>query len=335
MRNIGYMIDRILSMNILGIFDVANKVHKKTKRNRFVLVIDIIWCGLRHMAGYVDYYVFEMYNLNEHQRKTVMTSGRNNAFIRELNNPKFKYIFESKKIFHTQFSDLIKREWLSLEDSSFTEFSMFIENRKDILAKSNTVMGSCCNEIITISDFDDIYTLWYYLQDMKCTIIEDPINQHPKMQQLQPDSLNLIRFVTIFLDEKVHIVRAYLRIGQSRSFNGFDGGKMVVPIDIKTGIIHDVAVDKAGHFYRQHPVTETSIQGFQIPFWNECLELVEQAASRTEQVRLVGWDIGLSVDGPHLIEGNQFPCHDIYQLPLHTPKKIGMVPEFQEIIKSK
>ena len=55
MRNIGYMIDRILSMNILGIFDVANKVHKKTKRNRFVLVIDIIWCGLRHMAGYVDF----------------------------------------------------------------------------------------------------------------------------------------------------------------------------------------------------------------------------------------------------------------------------------------
>lgn len=311
MRNIGYMIERILSMNILGIFDVANKVHKKTKRNRLVLIIDIIWCGLRHMAGYVDYYVFEMYNLNEHQRRTVMTRGRNNAFIRELNNPKFKYIFESKKVFHTQFSDLIKREWLSLEDSTFAEFAQFVDKRKEILAKSNTVMGSCCNEKIAIADFDDMYSLWYYLQDKKCTIIEDMIIQHPQMQQLQPDSINSIRFVTIFHDDRVHIVRAYLRIGKSRSFNGFDGGSMVVPIDIKTGIVHDVAVDKAGNYYRQHPVTNTLIQGFHVPYWNECLELVNDAATRTDQVRLVGWDVGLSIDGPLLIEGNQFPCHDI------------------------
>jgi hypothetical protein len=335
MKNLGYMLERILSMNILGIFDVANKVHKKTKRNRLLLIIDIVWCGLRHMAGYVDYYVFEMYNLNEHQRRTVMTRGRNNAFIRELNNPKFKYIFESKKAFHTQFSDLVKREWLSLEDSTFVEFSKFVEKRKDILVKSNTFTGSYCNEKITVSDFDDLYTLWYYLQDKKCTIIEDVFKQHPQLQQLQPDSINSIRFVTIFTDEKIHIVRAYLRIGQSRSINDFDGRKMVVPIDIKTGIIHDVAVDKEGHYYRQHPLTDTKIQGFHIPLWNECLELVNDAASRVDQVRLVGWDIGISHEGPLLIEGNQFPCHDIYQLPLHTPKKIGMVPEFQEIIKSK
>ncbi len=335
MRNIGYMIERILSMNILGIFDVANKVHKKTKRNRLVLIIDIIWCGLRHMAGYVDYYVFEMYNLNEQQRRTVMTRGRNNAFIRELNNPKFRYIFESKKIFHTQFSDLIKREWLSLEDSTFVEFAQFVEIRKDILAKSNTINGSCCNEKIVIADFDDMYSLWYYLQDKKCTIIEDVIIQHHQMQQIQPDSLNSIRFVTIFLDDKVHIVRAYLRIGKSHSVNSYDGGSMVVPIDVKTGIIHDVAVDKSGNYYRQHPVTNTRIQGFHVPYWNECLDLVKDAATRTDQVRLVGWDVGLSINGPLLIEGNQFPCHDIYQLPLHTPKKIGMVPEFKEIIRTK
>jgi len=28
------------------------------------------------------------------------------------------------------------------------------------------------------------------------------------------------------------------------------------------------------------------------------------------------------------VEGNNFPGHDIYQLPEHTPDKIGMYPKF-------
>lgn len=335
MKNIGYMVDRILSMNVLGIFEVANKIHMKTKRNRFLLILDIVWCGLRHMAGYLDYYVFEMHNLNETQRKTMMTRGRNNAFIRELNNPKFKYIFETKKVFYTQFSDLIKREWLSLDDSTFAEFEEFVSKRKEFIAKSNMTQHASFNEKIVVADFDDLYALWYYLQHNNCSIIEESIVQHPQMQQLQPNSLNCIRFVTIFLDSKVHVVRAYLHIGQCRNIYGIDVESMVVPIDVKTGIIHDIALDKAGHYYRQHPVTKTKIQGFHVPLWNECLELIHKAAIRSEEVRFVGWDVGLAIDGPLLVEGNQFPCHAMYQLPLHTPKKIGIVPEFQKILKSK
>ena len=32
--------------------------------------------------------------------------------------------------------------------------------------------------------------------------------------------------------------------------------------------------------------------------------------------------------GPVFVEGNEFPGHDIYQLPLHVPEKIGMMPKF-------
>jgi hypothetical protein len=55
MKNFGYMIERILSMNVLGFFKVAHKIHKKTKKNYLFIIIDMVWCGLRHMAGYNDY----------------------------------------------------------------------------------------------------------------------------------------------------------------------------------------------------------------------------------------------------------------------------------------
>jgi hypothetical protein len=335
MKNIGYMVDRILSMNILGVFDVANKVHKKTKRNRIIIIIDIIWCGLRHMAGYVDYLIFEMYNLNEHQRSTVMTRGRNNAYVRELNNPKYNYMFESKKDFHNLFNDLVKRDWLSLEDASFDDFEKFVIGKENFFAKPNR--GTCGRGIekIVVSDYEDIYTLWYHLHDRKCTLIEETIIQHPTLKHLHPHSINTIRFVTILHKNNVHLVSAYLRIGNNRIVDNFNSGGMVVPIDLKTGFIHDVAIDKAGNYYQHHPLTKTRIQGFQVPCWDESLTLVIEAAKRVEQIRLVGWDVGISENGPLLVEANQYPGHDIYQLPLHTPKKIGMLPVFQEIIKLK
>lgn len=333
MKNIKYMVDRILSMNVLGIFEVADKIQKKTKRKRFLLIIDIIWCGIRHMAGYVDYLIFEMYNLNEKQRKTVMTRGRNNVYVRELNDPNYFYIFDSKKDFNSQFNDLVKREWLSLDDASFEDFQKFIEKKINFFAKPNN--GTCGRGIekITVADYEDLNTLWYHLQDINCSLVEETIIQHPLLNELHPHSINTIRLVTIFYEYQVHIVAAFLRISNNRIVDNFNSGGMVVPIDVKTGIIHDIAIDKEGNHYRHHPITDTRIQGFQIPCWEESLELVIEAAKRVEQVRLVGWDVGLSVNGPLLVEANHYPGHDIYQLPIHTPRKIGMLPVFQEIVK--
>ena len=42
----------------------------------------------------------------------------------------------------------------------------------------------------------------------------------------------------------------------------------------------------------------------------------------------IGWDVAFTPDGPCLVEGNNFPGHDIYQLPEHTHSKIGMMKKF-------
>ncbi len=335
MKNFKYLVNRILSMNVRGIFEVAEKIHKKTGLSKTWLIMDIIWCGLRHMAGYVDYLIFEMYNLNEQQRKTVMTRGRNNVYVRALNNPKYYYLFDSKKDFNTTFNDFVKRDWISIHECCYDEFTSFLNGKDNFFAKPNN--GTCGRGIekITVKDFEDPRTLWYYLEEKELTLLEETIIQHPQMNHLHPHSINTIRFVTIFHDNEVHIVAAYLRIGNNRIVDNFNNGGMVVPIDVKTGLINDIAIDKAGHQYEFHPVTQTSIKGFQIPLWSECIDLVKRASPIVPQVGLVGWDVGISVNGPLLVEANQYPGHDIYQLPVHTPDKIGMVPTFRNIIKVK
>ena len=76
-------------------------------------------------------------------------------------------------------------------------------------------------------------------------------------------------------------------------------------------------------------MTGTPIKGFQFPDWEKAIELVLGAAREIPQMAYVGWDIAFTPDGPCLVEGNNFPGHDIYQLPEHTPDKIGVYPKFR------
>ena len=89
-------------------------------------------------------------------------------------------------------------------------------------------------------------------------------------------------------------------------------------------------IEKNGITYEKHPDTNTTIKGFEIPYFKEGRELVEKAALRVSEIGYVGWDLAFTENGPLLIEGNHFPGHDIYQMPALTEDGIGVLPRFKE-----
>lgn len=335
MKNIVYLYKRILSMNVKGFFESIEKVYQKTGKGKVLIFFDIVWCGIRHLAGYVDYHLFAMYQLNEAQRKQVMTRGRNNAYVRALNNAQYNYIFNSKKDFNETFSDFINREWFALSDGRFTDFADFIRNKDIIFAKPNN--GICGKNIekLRVSDFEDIRTLWYYLESKQLMLVEEAIVQHPHMQMLHPHSINTIRFVTVLYNNEAHIAATYLRIGNNNIVDNFNSGGMVVPVNTLNGMVEHVAINKNGEHFEKHPLTQVSIVGFSIPMWNACIELVKKASFIVPEVGFVGWDVAVAANCPCLVEANEYPGHDIYQLPAHTDDKVGMYPKFQKILRIK
>jgi len=64
----------------------------------------------------------------------------------------------------------------------------------------------------------------------------------------------------------------------------------------------------------------TKIVGFKIPNYKEVVALSKKVAKVVKKIRDVGWDIAITKNGPTIIEGNEFPGHDIYQLPIHRKK---------------
>ena len=57
------------------------------------------------------------------------------------------------------------------------------------------------------------------------------------------------------------------------------------------------------------------------------------ASKVVKEMRYIGWDVCFSNKGPILVEGNEYPGHDIYQLPEHTHDHYGIWPKFTKAFK--
>lgn len=325
-----YLLRRILGMNYKNFLKTIKRINKKTKKSCIYLFLDIIICGIKYKAGYLDYELFEMYSLNAKERSTVLTRGKNDEFVKKYNDRSYRELFDNKYKFNTTFKNYIKRDFMLLNKGNEKEFNDFIHGKEYIVAKP--INGTHGDGIMKIKPDSTTYKK---LLDTNSILVEDYILQDKEMDKLNPSSINTLRIVTLFDKGVSTVLCTYLRVGNNKIVDNFNNGGMVVPVDTDTGIINYNAIDKAGNVYEKHPATNTSFIGFKIPQFEEAKKLAIEASKVVKDVGYIGWDIGISQKGPCLIEGNDYPGHDIYQLPLHRTNNIGVLPEFKKRMQRK
>lgn len=334
MPSISYLFKRLMNMNYKNFFDRVNTVSKKANKSKFCTFCDMVWCGMRYGAGYVDYDVIGFYKLNTAQRKTMLTRGINNKFVKRLNEKEYWHIFDNKNEFNQTFSKFISRDWIYPISERKAETLEFFKKHNVIFAKPNN--GQCGKGIekINVSEWK-VEELYNHLIDNKLELLEEPIKQHEDMNKLNPSSVNTTRMVTVMNENgDVTILATFSRIGNGKVVDNFNSGGMTAKVDRDTGVIIEEAVNKLGEVYEKHPISQTTIKGFQIPCWKEARAMVIEAAKLSPYVRYVGWDVAMTVDGPTLVEGNQFPGHDIYQVAEKMEEgQLGVLPEFEKAIR--
>ena len=335
MKKLKYIFKRIAEMNFKEMIKSARRIAIKNHTLTMFILLDMICCGFKYLAGYVDYEVFDFYNLTKAQRKTIITRGINNKFVATLNNKNFVRYLDNKLLFNEKFNKYLKRDWLDLTTSSIDDFKNFISNKEAIIAKpANLACGKNVEKILIkdISNIDDEYDSLIKNNQL---LLEDYVIQHDLLNELYPHSVNTLRIVTITKSQVVNIMFRSIRMGNSGNIvDNFNHGGLFTTID-ENGTIDKPAVDKLGNIYEYHPFTKTKITGFKIPFFKEAMEYVKALALEIPEVGYVGWDIAITKDGPLVIEANPFPGHDIYQSKTHMNKdKTGMRQNFEKIIYS-
>ena len=333
MANLKYLIQRALDMNYKAMLEKINSIHKKTGRSRVAIFRDMKDCAVKYGAGYMDYDLFEMYNLTPQQRDTYLTRGRNNSLVAKYNDKAYFDELGDKIRFNTRFGAFLHRDWVPVTGENKEQVMDFLARHQTFMAKPS--QGSCGwgIEKLNRADSDSTDGLYAYLAE-KAPLLElaEVIEQHPDVAAIYPGSINTVRMVTIRgKSGRVYLVTAMFRIGNGKFVDNFNSGGMVAPMDPESGTVIDRALDKQKNLYDNHPATGTPIKGFRFPDWDKARALVEQAAQVVPQMGYVGWDVCFTPNGPCLVEGNQVPGHDIYQLPVHTPDKIGIMPRFRAI----
>ena len=334
MSRIQFFWNRLKKMDWKAMWKTTGLLKKRSGKGRLWLLTDMLRCGIKYNAGYIDYKIAQMYKLNDEQRKTVITRGISNDIVRRMNPKEYWHTFDDKAEFNEFFKQWIPRRWIRIDDSTSAEdVYALCRSFHELIGKP--LEGSSGAGIQKYSEDDWKDGPEVFLTRLKkdgIGILEEIVIQHPKMASLCPTSVNTCRIATLLGDKQQGIVYAFLRIGNGRVMDNVDCGGMASRINLDTGKLCTVGADKQGNTFIKHPMTDTSIIGFQIPFWNEAKQMCLEAAQKIPQMRFIAWDVAITENGPTFIEGNSFPSHAIPQFAAHYPDGIGILPEFEKFI---
>lgn len=331
-----YYLKVLSGMRFKKMFKVIDDVHNKTKKAKIVIFFDMINCMIRYGAGYYDYNIFAFYNMNHKQRKTYITRLKNKKLIMYCNDQSYSHIFNNKNEFNKVYKKYLNRDYLDLENVTLEQFKEFMKDKDIIFAKPNVGESGKGIEKLYKKDFKDLKEMFNYITDKNKNfgIIEELIVQHEALNKLYPLAINSLRIVTIVVDGKAHVVYVVSKSGNKGKFvDNMENDGLCCPVDTEKGEICNVAHTSKLITYDTHPYTNVKLIGYKIPYIKEAMELVKKAALEVPQVKYVGWDVFIGEDGPGIIEGNDYPGYDFWQLPEHTPDKIGLVPYYENLIK--
>ncbi len=150
-------------------------------------------------------------------------------------------------------------------------------------------------------------------------LFQSAVRQHSKLTEVVGPALGTIRAVTVTEEaDRPRILYTLWKIPSPRAMsdNFWQNGSMLAPIDIDTGEVLRVRQGTGldTEYISNHPVTGQTIVGTHIPYWSELKALAVQAHALFPNSGVLGWDIGMSDEGPVIVECNNSPFHTLYQL---------------------
>ena len=327
------ILDRFEFSSFKRMYRNALNVHRYSNVPTLFILLDMAKCILKDHVGYMEYNLFNFVKKNQKQRDTYVNFDYSQKLFKTLNNSEYIDIFNDKLQFNKLFKDYLNRDFLDIAEADYEEFEKFCKNKDRIFVKPNdSCSGKGIYKTVDVSDKSKLKEVYDYLKENRL-YAEDCIVQHPKMNELNPTSINTVRVTTLLHKDEVYVMYALLRIGRKgMSVDNVGSGGIYTVLSDEGEIINPCWSDKTITTYTNHPDSNYQLIGFKVPYFKEALELCKKAALNVKEVGYVGWDIAISEKGPLIVEGNPLPGYDMPQNYFVTNTDYGLKPKFEEIL---
>ncbi len=139
-------------------------------------------------------------------------------------------------------------------------------------------------------------------------VVQKVFKQHSMLSEFNSSSVNVIRFISLFINGKVIPVMGALRCGGEGSFNDNqitkDGlGMFVIGID-ENGVLKDRAYHSCGRSITKCP-NGTEFSGKKIPGFEKMKDIIVECHSKMSYFGFIGWDFVIDENGnPVIMEYN-------------------------------
>lgn len=294
---------------------------KVTKRSKKSLMLESIKDVFRYNISILEYFQFRFYDKKGLDKKSWAGTGFIYEYQLIMNPVDKRIILDDKAQFYKNYNKYFVHK-IGVVEELKTQPDLV---KKILSNKANKLVfkqsdGKCGDgvEVIDASKFNKDSLVSFMVKE-NFDLVEEFIIQHPRLNELSSSAVNTVRIFTQLNNaNEVVLLGSRLRISVNSPVDNMAAGNLAAPIDEATGKIIGAAVysDITKVEETVHPVTGVEIVGFQVPFWEEILIMVKDAALMYPENRSIGWDIVVTEHGPGFIEGNHDWCKLLWQLPV-------------------
>lgn len=265
-----------------------------------------------------EYFIYGFRNKTDEEIRTYITDSSMMEILSKTGARKLHNVELSEKCnFYKIAAPWFKREVALVESASdYDDFANIVRKQGKVIVKP---ASDGCGSGIFICEYKDEQSLKNTFTEMmqrgSSYIIEELIKQDSRMGVWNESSVNTLRINTYKNKNGVYNHICFMRTGRSGAFvdNGGKGGIFAI-IDDKTGRICSDGHNEHLDTFINHPDSGITYKGWQIPEWDEVLELAKIIHEKVfPKHPYIAWDFALSDRGWVLIEGNwgQFVCQQV------------------------
>jgi Sugar-transfer associated ATP-grasp len=160
-------------------------------------------------------------------------------------------------------------------------------------------------------------------------IVQPRLRNHPSIEQFSNGALCTLRVVSYHLPKtKPALFQSCFRmpVGTGEADN-FNAGGIAAGVSERGTLGVAVGKDIRAGLFTHHPDTGVRIEGVDLPYWEQMVDLALLAHQRLGAIYFVGWDVALTINGPIVLEGNDKFGVDLAQMPQGHPLGETKYPE--------
>lgn len=291
----------------------ADKLCTERGGSRFRIAADMLMCYARYHTLPDEYFNYGFDLVPRSERKNYLTEHWGTRTSKALNNRLYRGILDNKFYLSQILAPYYGRSCVQNTCLTPERFRAFTAGQEKFILKPISGFGGRGHKVYHLDGSRPLDDIYQEVVSAPRSILEQWIVQHEALSSLYPDAVHIVRLDTIHSGDlsDLRIFGFNLSIAcQGEIANTCISTTLSAQIDPETGILVTDAFDDAHRILTEVPGTGAKIRGFKVPYWQEALELVKQAAAAIPELRYIGWDVAFTPDGPVIVEGNFNPGVD-------------------------